>query len=371
MKKVLILTISTGEGHNQAANSLIESFSLNGYTCIRHDFLTSSSKFLNKLFVKGYEIFATRFPKLYGLFYNLTNRILTNKLLNLIFYFTCKKILRIIQLEKPDIIIGTHAFTTNILHLLRKKGCNIPFISVVTDFKAHYTYFNPLVDAYITASEFTKNSLIAKGINSNTIYPVGIPIRADFFERNSDIHLIKNADKDYFSLLLMSGSMGLSNISFVLDELLKNKNKLRITVVCGNNTHLKDKLSQKSLINTFKDKKLHILGFSNDIASLMQYSDIIISKPGGLTVSEAIATNLPIIIPFVIPGQEMENTEFLTSEGCAFQLSNIKDINNIIDEIIEKPFILKGMRKQLKLLSSSYSPEKILDISNSLINKKI
>lgn len=371
MKKVLILTISTGEGHNQAANSLIEHFSLNGYTCVRHDFLTFSSKLLNKLFVKGYELFATKFPKLYGLFYNLTNSIITNKILNCIFYFTCKKVLRIIQLEKPDIIIGTHAFTTNILNILRKKDCDIPFISIVTDFKAHYTYANPLVDAYITASEFTKNSLITKGIVPNKIYPVGIPVRSNFFERDSDIHIIKNYDKDYFSLLLMSGSMGLSNISFVLDELLKNKNKLRITVVCGNNTNLKDKLLQKSLINTFKSKKLHILGFSDDIASLMQYSDIIISKPGGLTVSEAIVMNLPIIIPFVIPGQEMENTEFLTSEGCAFQLNDIKDINNIIDKIIEDPFILEDMRKQLKLLSSSYSTNKILDTSNFLINKKI
>ena len=368
MKKVLILTTSTGQGHNQAANSLIDTFSLEEFQCIRQDFLKSNSKFLNNAFVKGYEISATKLPSAYGWFYRLTDRKLTNKLLNIIFYFTSRKMLKLIKMEKPDIIIGTHPLTVNILTMLKRKGMNIPFISVVTDFKAHYTYVNPLVDAYITASEFTKKSLIDRGIDRNIIYPFGIPISEHFFHKDDNIPLIKDAN--YLSLLLMSGSMGLTNISFVLDELLKNKNNLRITVVCGNNHNLENELLKKCSENTYKNKKIHIIGFSHDIASLMEYSDVIISKPGGLTVSEAIVKNLPLIIPFAIPGQEMENTDFLTSNGYAYHVDNLQDINLIINSLIEKPELLKDMKKRLELLSSTYSLIKIVEISNSLIHKK-
>ncbi|CUN50484.1 MGDG synthase family glycosyltransferase [Clostridium paraputrificum] len=368
MKKILILTTSTGQGHNQAANSLLETFESEGFTCIKHDFLEGNNKFLNDIIVQGYEISASKFPKIYGWAYKLTDHKFIYKFLPLVFRGTDKKLSKLIQDKKPDIIIGTHPFTVNIISRLKKKGMKIPFISVVTDFKAHYTYIHPSVDAYITGSKFTKNSLIEQGIDSSKIFPYGIPIRESFFERNETIPEIK--DDEYFNLLLMSGSMGLKNISYVLDELLNNKHKLRITVVCGKNKKLKYSLLKKSQ-NTFIDKKLHILGFSNDIASFMEYSDLIISKPGGLTVSEAIVKNLPLIIPFAIPGQEMENTEFLTSNGYAYYINNVKEINNLIDMLIDNPKYLIDAKKNLKELASTYTIKAIVDLANNLIEKKI
>ncbi|MGG7176940.1 MGDG synthase family glycosyltransferase [Clostridium paraputrificum] len=366
MKKVLILTTSTGQGHNQAANSLIEAFTEEGFECVRHDFLANNSKFLNDMIVGGYEISASKLPNTYGVFYKLTDSKVILKLLPLVFNNTIKKLNSLINSTKPDIIIGTHPFTVSILAKLKSQGMNVPFISVVTDFKAHYTYVSPLVDAYITASEYTKKSLVDRGINPDIIFPIGIPIKENFYESDKEISKIK--DNGYFNLLLMSGSMGLKNISYVLDELLTNPNKLRITVVCGNNEKLKNSLSKKCQ-STYPNKKLHILGFSNDIASLMEFSDVIISKPGGLTVTEAIAKNLPLIIPFVIPGQEMENTEFLTSSGYAYYVKDIQNINPTVNKLIQNPEYLKTMKTKLKLLSSSYSIKGIVNVANSFIDK--
>jgi processive 1,2-diacylglycerol beta-glucosyltransferase len=249
---------------------------------------------------------------------------------------------------------------------LKKKGLKTPFVSVVTDFKAHYTYVSPLVDAYITASVSTKNSLIERGVKEDIIFPIGIPIRESFFDTDMEIREIK--DNNYFNLLLMSGSMGLKNISYVLDELLTNKHKLRITVVCGTNETLFNTLQKKAETN-YPDKKLHIIGFSNDIASFMDYSDLLISKPGGLTVTEAIAKNLPLIIPFVIPGQEMENTEFLTSNGYAYYVEDYKSINSIVDKLIDNPKHLLEMKAKLRTLALSYSSNSIIDIANNLLKK--
>lgn len=366
MRKVLILTTSTGEGHNQAANSLLEAFLEANYECIKHDFLGSNSKFLNKAIVKGYEITASRFPAIYGFIYNVTDNNFFNKILQIIFSKNSNKLLNLIKSIKPDLIIGTHPLTVNIISKLKIKGMNTPFISVVTDFKAHYTYINPKVDAYITGSDYTKQSLIDRGISSNKIYPIGIPIRESFYTNDKNIIYIK--DKEYFNILLMSGSMGLENIYYVLNELLTNENKLRITIVCGNNESLKDHIMSKC-IEDHSNKKIHILGFSNDIAYLMEYSDLIISKPGGLTVTEAIVKNLPLIIPFAIPGQEMENTEFLSSNGYAHHIDKIKDINNCINYFINHPEALESMKDRLKTLASTYSIKDIVTIGNNLIAK--
>lgn len=368
MKKVLILTTSTGQGHNQAANSLIETFPKSGFNCIKHDFLANNNKVLNDLVVWGYEISASRFPSIYGWFYKLTDSNYINRLNSLLFANATRKLSKLIKKEKPDLIIGTHPFIVNIITDLKKRGLKTPFLSVVTDFKAHYTYVSKLVDAYITGSVSTKNSLIDRGIKEELIYPIGIPIGKNFYNNNIIIPELKDKDKDYFNLLLMSGSMGLRNISYVLDELLINNHKLRITVVCGTNQKLLNSL-QKKAKQKYPDKKLHIVGFSNDIASFMEYSDIIISKPGGLTVTEAIAKNLPLIIPFVIPGQEMENTEFLTSNGYAYYVKDFKSINSVVDKLIDNPNYLIEMKDKLRILASSYSLKSIIDISNNLIKK--
>lgn len=367
MKRVLILTTSTGQGHNQAAKSLSELLQKNDYECISYDFLSNSSKFLINAVVGGYEVSAMSFPGIYGFIYKLTNNRFINTLDNIPFLFVKKRLANLISLKKPDIIISTHPLCVCIMDKLKQEGLNIPFISVVTDFKAHYTYIGKNVDAYITGSDYTKQSLINKNIKKDRIFPFGIPIRESFFDRDKNIPHIKG--KEYFNILLMSGSMGLKDISYVLDELLKNDNKLRITVVCGNNKNLKHNL-MKHCTKEYKDKKLHILGFSNDISSFMEYSDVIISKPGGLTVTESIAKNLPLIIPFAIPGQEKENTEFLTKEGYAFHVNDMKEINPIIDSLIENPDILEEMKNKLKSLADTYSSSSIVDLVNHLISNK-
>lgn len=370
MKKVLILTTSTGQGHNQAANSLAETFINNKYEVIKYDFLYNNSKFLNKVIVSGYEISATKFPRLYGLlFYYLTDFKYMNDTLKLSFGLSDRKLLTYINSVNPDIIIGTHAFSVNIISRLKKnKLIDVPFISVITDFKAHYTYISQYVDAYISGSSYTKEHLISRGIDKNKIFNFGIPIKKEFYTIDSEVASTK--DSQYFNILLMSGSMGLSSIFYVLKELLKNKHKIRITVVCGKNTTLKKKLL-KSYSNPIENKKIHILGYTNDISSIMDYCDIIISKPGGLTVTESIAKKLPLVIPFAIPGQETENIEFLLQNKCAIYINDLSFINKEIDKLIENPDILNIMKKRLEELGKNFSVDNIVKLSDKLIKKVI
>lgn len=366
MKKVLILTTSTGQGHNQAASSVENSFKIAGYETIKYDFLAKNSTLLKDIIVIGYEFLAAKFPKLYGFFYKISDTKFTNKLLKVPFYLNKRKLINVLDNIKPDLIVASHAFSISILENAKKKGLNIPYILIVTDFKAHYTYISQYVDAYITGSKFTKQTLIDKGINSEKIFPLGIPINPEFY---TEVTKVEDLKDDYFNLLLMSGSLGLNSISIVLKELLKNKNKLRITVVCGKNTTLKDNLLNYCANNNFNNKKLHILGFTKDISYLMDYCDIIISKPGGLTVTESIVKNIPLIIPFAIPGQEQENIDFLVSKGYSILLDNINNINETINYLIDHKEILLDYRSKLKELSSTYSTTEIVNIGANLISK--
>lgn len=368
MSKILILTTSTGQGHNQAANSLKLKLEKHNHEVVTYDFLENNSKVLNTACVKGYELSASYAPILYGLFYKLTDIKIINKISPYVFFKTRKKILAYINKMDVDLIIATHPLSVNIISELKRKNIiNIPFVSIVTDFKSHYSYISQFVDAYITGSDFTKNYLISRGIEKNRVFTYGIPIKEEFYSHDENV--LETKDTEYFSILLMGGSMGLNNIKYVLEELLKNPKKLRITVVCGNNRPLKDALTSK-YSHIIENKKLYILGFTNEVSSLMDYCDVIISKPGGLTVTESIAKTIPLMVPFAIPGQEKENIEFLLESHCGLYTPNLNTINTELNKLIDNPDELDKICTNMKFLKDNYSLENIASLCNTLIGKR-
>lgn len=364
MKKVIILTTSTGQGHNQAAASLKNEFMKNDYEVEIFDFLKGCSESLNKLITGGYEFSATKTPLMYGIGYRLTDFRFINSFLRIPFGVIDKKLAQHINDSNADIVIGTHPFTVNIISRLKKKKLiNIPFISVVTDFEAHGTYISNQVNCYITGSDFTNNNLISKGVDPCKVKDYGIPIRTGFLTIDDDITATSTGG--YFNILLMSGSMGLEGISKVIKELVQNPRKLRLIIVCGKNKHLKESLDEL-YSKPIKDKKIHIIGYSNVVSELMDASDVIISKPGGLTVTESVYKKLPILIPFVIPGQETENAKLLISRNCAIRINKISDVNNIVNNLIDNPKKIEDMKNNLSLLGKNYSLQKIVKLSEEL-----
>lgn len=366
MKKLLILTASTGAGHNQAANSLAQAFMERGYYVNKYDFLKEGDKLLNIVVADGYDFLAKSLPRVYGNIYKLSDhKTLNDRLVKKYPKRLENRLLKFIKESNPDIIIGTHPFSVGIIGKLKENNIiDIPFISIVTDFKAHYAYIDNNVDAYITASEYTKSTLMERDVPEDKVFPFGIPVKKEFYITPKEI---KTENK--FSILMMSGSMGLKGIGAVLKELTNNKNRLKVTVVCGNNKELYEDLNDKYMPYYGKGE-LNILGFTNEVPKLMSEADIIISKPGGLTVSEALICKLPLIIPFAIPGQEEENSEFLVNAGAAISMDNIEDLNEIIYKLIECPEILARMKNNIEKISGTNSIEEIIDLADKIIEKR-
>lgn len=365
--KILILTSATGGGHNQAAEAtkmILEDDNTDIYI---YDFF-KSDKFMNTFIVDGYEIYANKLSAFYGWFYKISDHKYIIKLTEFFFHFVRKKLLNYINELKPNLIVATHPLAINILcYLKRKNQIHIPVISIVTDFKAHYTYIGQEIDLYVVASDCTKESLEERGISSEKIKILGIPVKRQFFLASEEVSVTLDNSKG-LSILLMGGGMGLDNISSVLEQIVKNKNHLNIIVVCGNNDKLKDHLL--SLYGKeYNNKSLSIMGYTQDVYNLMKQCDILISKPGGLTTSEAIIAHIPLLIPFTIPGQEIDNKDFLLEKNCAIYVDNVKAINTEIDKLIDNPEVLEDMKNNMKTLSSFYCADKLHDLCMGLIQR--
>lgn len=366
MKTVLILTASTGGGHNQAAFALEKAFNCRGYHVQVVDFIKLNNKVMEMFFLDGYKLLYSKLPTVYRGLYIISNHLGSRmKLLKYATKVFEKNVYKLLMNTKPHLVIGTHPFIVEVICMMKEtRKIDLPFISVITDFKAHNIYINKNVDAYITGSRYTSVQMMHKGIEKDKIFDYGIPLKQEFFLTKK----ITNNHYKVFTILLMGGSMGYKRIEKVLKELTKSHYKLRIFVICGNNQSLMYKIQTKYK-DRYPNKEIVVYGFTEDIPSLMETSDILISKPGGLTTSEAIAKQLPLMIPYMLPGQEEENAEFLVKSGAAIMVDHINAIHEEIDRLIRCPKTLMNMRRNMKRLSRTYSLDGIIKLSESLMER--
>lgn len=366
MANIVIFTGATGAGHTLAARSLKEALDAHGHQVIIVDGFKNSGKIVSKTVEKGYKDLVEYLPKLYRSLYNKLDR--PTKTFDTIF-LAAKKIMQrqlLPEIAKlnPDLIVSTHPIITNILGQLKEEGeFDYPILAFVTDFKIHETYINPTIDAYVVASDYTKKTMAGKGIDNNRIYPYGIPTRREF-SSHEDLR-----DPAEFSILLMGGSLGAKQMKKTLKALLRADAPLRIFAVCGKNKSLQAELEEIVLEGIDDNKHVDVLGFVKNISELMDKSDIIITKPGGLTTSEAIMKNLPMIIPYTYPGQEEENANFLVHSGMALQLGSASELTSVIVFLMRNPYILEHMREEMKEQSEKNSIQKTVLLCEKLCNQ--
>ncbi|WP_373482331.1 glycosyltransferase [Acetobacterium sp.] len=368
MSKVFIFTASTGAGHNLAAQSLKESLDETGYQTEVYDAFKETNITLDRLITKGYQQMVVNVPKLYEQMYNQFNNM--NHFQQGIFQVLTKvmnpDIVPLINSGKPDLIITTHPFVTNVLGTLKEHSAfDVPVLSIVTDYKIHTLYLKKMIDAYVVGSDYTKQTMVEKGVAAEIIYPYGIPIRQTFLTNN---HLERKELSDVAgTILLMAGSLGTKQMEKAFSSLLKVKEKIRIIVVCGNNAKIERDIKNLYAWEKPADKIVEIHGFVNNVSELMDESDAIISKPGGLTTTEAIVKNIPMIIPFYYPGQEEENADYLVDGGMAIKVDKIKDLTSMVDFLFENKYIIKRMSENMSEEAQKRSMSKTIELCKNLI----
>lgn len=391
IKKVLIMSASTGGGHNRAARAIkeeLESRTIDNMSieCEIVDSLKLVNNTMDKVISRGYEKSALYTPKAYGSVYRFSettiaskNEFKTNPLTSLM----ARKFKHLLNESTPDLIIGTHPFPMIALSTLKKNN-NIhslsrsesfykstkvdipPMISVLTDYTTHSTWIQNEIDYYIVGHEYVKELLVYEGVDSEKVKAFGIPVEKSFLShRDRETVLTElGLSPEKLTVLLMGGSFGAGNIKETLEDLIAIDRDFHILVITGRNEHLKDKLS-KMLDSTIHNKNICLLGYTNKMNDILASIDVLISKPGGLTTTEALLNDVPMIVPYFIPGQEEENLDFLTNCGAALRTTKKYSLPVLLKVLIDDPSRLDNLRKNIKSIRKFDSA---VNISNLVVD---
>lgn len=368
--KVLILSITAGEGHNSTAEAIRQCFEAHGDDAEVFDAYRYVSKALYAVVKKGYLLvtkdFKTLFAKSYALAEN--RRIDSNHSIYRISNMQLtKKLGKFIRQYAPDAIIYTHPFLGVVTDLLKtKNGIHVPMIGVVTDYTVHPLWEEARSsDKIVIANELLKSQLYRKGFSDDRIAPIGIPIRAQFSQKIPKARaraLLGLADK--FTVLLMGGSMGYGDIAGVVEELDSICADFQIISVCGNNAEAKaavDALHTRKRVMNF--------GFTKEIDLLMDAANAIITKPGGLTVSEALAKGLPIIICNPIPGHEQRNASFLLNNGAAMAVDIHTHLGDVFYQLMNNPARAECLIRSIEAIGKPNSTEDLYHLTGELVKR--
>lgn len=401
--KVIILSASTGGGHMSAANAISEYLTEQKIETKVVDTLEYISPILNKTITETYEFLAKRSPKLWKLMYNSSNHRAINKVVSSSNSLISRKLMPLLNGFKPDLIITTHPFATEMISKLKSTNkTHIPLICVMTDYAPHRTWISSGVDGYVVANESMIEPMQKMGVDPKIIHPFGIPVDEEFFsKKNKEIILTQmGLSPSIPTLLIMAGSCGFANMENVYIKLQKLKTDFQIIIITGKNPRLYNnmqnlisgsEIKKHSIIPKFKIKNINlhhlrifknfvkkesekidvtkptkIIYFTNEVSKYMAASDIIITKPGGLTISEALACNLPMALFDAIPGQEEENAEFLVSHNMAVKLDSKSKNIDAIEELLSNPEKLRDMKFNCENFDKSNSLDNIHNLIKNL-----
>lgn len=403
-KKVLIMSASTGGGHNRAARAIKEELTnktINGITidCEIIDSLKIVNSTMDRVISRGYEKSAKYTPKAWGGMYKLSesslmsrNEFKDNPLTSLM----SRKLRKLLDDTKPDLIIGTHPFPMIALSTLKKhadsyfnsetnsftetihgyyKDLNVPpLITVLTDYTTHSAYIQNEISYYIAGDEYVKELLIEDGIESDKIKPFGIPVEKSFLShRDRDTVLSElNLDPSKFTVLLMGGSFGAGSIKDTLSELINIDRDFQIIVVTGRNKSLKEKLEKTLISHELSiSKKITVLGFTDKMNDLLASVDILVSKPGGLTTTESLLKEVPMIVPYFIPGQEEENLDFLSNCGASLRTSKKYTLSVILKVLIDNPEKIKITKNNIRAIKKLNASQDIASLAFDILSEDI
>lgn len=356
--KVLILTGSYGGGHEQAALALEKAFALNAAHCQAEvlDITTlvpsKLDSFEKKTFLSG----VTHFPMLYHFLYKKTqNNNAASSMLKKLTRIGITRLISVVENTHPDLIISTFPPAAIMISRMKQAGYfrTLPSLTVITDYSVHSTWINRFTDGYLVATEDVRQRLIDMKVEPNRIFVTGIPIRPEFSLKAKNTVLRKqyNIPARQKVVLVMGGGCGIFSHFFNFFKELESQpiQNIRFVVICGHNQKAFNEFKTLSEQVSFP---IQVLGFVTEMAEWMAMADLLVTKPGGLTISEAIASELPMLIYRPLGGQEMDNSHYLLATGVAAAAFNPSELMADLLNLLHHSDAIDIMRTNLKALST-------------------
>jgi processive 1,2-diacylglycerol beta-glucosyltransferase len=370
--KVLILSVSAGGGHIHAAKAIEEYILSNDpkSEVKTIDTIKYINPILDKVVIGSYLKSLKLTPSLFGKLYNYAESgeslaSVSNKINEMIIY----KLIPLIDDFQPDIIVCTHPFSAEMTSILKLKGrLTIPILVILTDYAPHNFWLHKGIDAYVVSNEDMIEDMAFRGIDKNQVHDLGIPVSLDFFKQYNRENTLKslNLDINKTTFLVMGGSLGMGKIHDLYNRLQELEHDIQIIAITGKNKKLFYQLMDEQ--PTAK-KETRIIGYTDEVNKYMQASDLLITKPGGLTITEALICNIPLAIFSAIPGQEEKNAEFLLKHDLAIDIGEIKHCKNVLDPLLYNKSKLIKMKDNCKKYAKPNSGNYIYNLLLKLISE--
>ncbi|KMJ59681.1 diacylglycerol glucosyltransferase [Bacillus sp. LL01] len=358
--KIIILTASYGNGHLQVANSLYQECLNRGFDNVKIcNLYAESHPFFSELTEKLYKKSFTFGKQFYKLFYYGTDKMQSKKLLRWYYQYGFKRLTSLIQTEKSDILINTFPINA-VPEFRRRTGIVIPTFNVITDYCLHRLWLHHEIDRYYVSTNEMKLKIMSEGVIESKVVVSGIPIRPAFSEIRNKRHLFEkyHLTPGRNLVLLLAGAQGvLKNMKEICETLLQQTDH-QVTIVCGNNHSLRNELAP--LASKYVGR-FHSFGYVERIDELYRLASVIVTKPGGITLTEATAIGSPLILYKPIPGQERENAVFFTEKGAAITVHHQDELIGTIASLLENKEWQMDIYTSLKKLHIPQSHHVIMD----------
>ena len=371
-KRILLLSEGFGTGHTQAAYALavgLRQLSPRIQTRVI-ELGTFLNPIIGPLILGAYKRTVSKQPKLVGRIYRSHyDRALTRVkqfALHKMFYNQVSDVIR--QL-KPDAVVCTHPFPNAVVSRLKRLGLDMPLYTLITDYDAHATWTTPEVNAYLVSSPVVRDKLIARGIPSAQIEVTGIPVHPNFWhphdraETLGQFHL-----RDMPTVLVMGGGWGLLYGEELVEYMTRYADRVQLILCMGSNEKAREKLLEDE---RFHHPNIRVLGFTKEVNKLMDVSDLLVTKPGGMTCTEGMAKGMPMLFYEPIPGQEEENAEYFINHGFGELMTDTATIDRWF-RLIQEPYAADQHRDTLMALrNAEYHPAKCSEAVLALLEQRL
>lgn len=367
--KVLILSCNTGQGHNSAGLAVQEALHRQNIPCEMKDALSFARGHASRTISGAYIGIATKAPSLFGNIYRLGGVISSSKRKSPVYFANTRyaaPLKAYIEENGFDVVVTPHLFPAEALTCLRRKGeLSVPCYAVATDYTCIPFWEETELDGYFLPHEDLIPEFEKKGIPREKLIPTGLPVSARYYshtdQREARQKLGLPEDAPVF--LVMTGSMGFGDISsFTLDLLLTCPKEAGIVILTGNNAPLKERIDK----DFAGEKRVRTVPFTQEVSLYMDACDVLLSKPGGLTSTEAAVKNVPLVHTKPIPGCETRNARFFSSRGISLFAENPREAAKSAARLAADSELCRRMRDSQREVIPARAAEAIVSYIKSL-----
>ncbi len=361
--KILVVYATAGAGHRKAAEAIYHGFKAfrGGDHVVLVDSLDYTNPFFKKAYSGVYTFLITWTPALWGFFFALLDipflRPAVRFVRRIYNFINAYRFHVYLQKEHFDYIISTHFLGNEVSAALKRSGKIRPIIiGVITDFDVHSIWLAEGIDRYTVASDWTKQKIVSLGVREEKVEVTGIPTHEKFSQAKNvaQLRTKMNMQEDRFTVLIATGSFGIGPIEAILQEI----KDFQVVVICGHNKNLYARLK------SFGSDTVKIFGLVDNMDEMMALSDVMVTKPGGLSISEALVSGLPMIFFNAIPGQETNNVRVLASYGVGISGCNVAQIALELRRLQSSAQEFLQLKEKIRALAR---PNAVKDILNLII----